>query len=509
MPISGPKRRYNERTAVITVDERKRRASAHGIAVSFDEKVKLLRVSQMRRAIFDVIRPGSRNDSLGNRAYDTFIIVVATLSLLPLMFRTEGSVLSVIEHVSVYILFADYILRWLTADLRGGAEGMGPFVRYPFMPIALCQLIGILPTLGVFPATWGYLRVLRIAVSFYYLDDLFSIGRIVRNEKRSLLSVLGLVAAYIFVSALVLYACEPDTFGNFFDAIYWSVTTFSSVGYGDYYPHGAIGKAVTTISMFISILVIAVPTGLVTAGYMYEIRKMREQGEYYVRPRPLRDIIATFREEGGIRVYFSEHRALVRYLSVMALCLAVDVVLVTVAQLTDIPLWLDTIGTALASSMLESAAGIVVGLGSSIYLAIISGDPQQLLYYVVPAATAVAYGLAFQRGKPLTVIKMVRVVLVVVVIATCWDLALSYLLYEGVPTGAGESILYSMLARSTMPDLASKLISIFVIEAIDKVLTALFVILFYLVLPDKWREIALPPISNRGPDFFREGWFVR
>ena len=60
-----------------------------------------------------------------------------------------------------------------------------------------------------------------------------------------------------------------------------------------------------------------------------------------------------------------------------------------------------------------------------------------------------------------------------------------------------------------MPDLASKLISIFVIEAIDKVLTALFVILFYLVLPDKWREIALPPISNRGPDFFREGWFVR
>lgn len=510
MPIPGHAKRYRERSAIVTADERKQRANTvHDQRQSYRERVRLLKVSQMRRAIFNVIKPGALAQGVGNRIYDTFIIVVAFLSLLPLMFKNSYPVVTTVEHLMVYLLLIDYMLRWITADLNEGREGRAPFVRYPIRPLSLCVLVGILPSLGALPPDLGYLRVLRIATVFYYTDDLFFIGGIIRSERRTLISVIGLVAGYILITGTVLYAVEPDTFGNFIDAIYWSIISFTSTGYGDYYPHGYLGKVITSISMFFSILVIAVPTGVITAGYMREIRKRRQQGTYYFKPRSMKEVYLEFRENGGIRGYFSERGPLVRYLGMMGFCLAIDIILITIAHVANLPLWLDTIGTALASSFLECAAGILVGLGSNIALAIVRGDPTQILYYVVPAVTAIAYASAFQRGKDITIKKVVRVVVTVVVIATVWDIVLAYLVYNGVPSGVGEGMFYYVIAARGMPDFAAKVVAVFIIECIDKVLTALFVVLIHNIAPDAWKRLALPPAMPRGADVFREGWFTK
>lgn len=75
------------------------------------------------------------------------------------------------------------------------------------------------------------------------------------------------------ISALIVFNVEPDSFNTFFDAIYWATVSLTTVGYGDIYPVSVAGRVVTMISSVFGIAIIALPSGIITAGYMDEIRK--------------------------------------------------------------------------------------------------------------------------------------------------------------------------------------------------------------------------------------------
>ena len=88
----------------------------------------------------------------------------------------------------------------------------------------------------------------------------------------------------MFVTALIMFNAEqpinPKTgeylFKNFFDAFYWAACTLTTVGYGDIYPISTTGRVISIISSIVGIAIIALPSGIVTAGYMEEARKLRE-----------------------------------------------------------------------------------------------------------------------------------------------------------------------------------------------------------------------------------------
>jgi voltage-gated potassium channel len=80
-----------------------------------------------------------------------------------------------------------------------------------------------------------------------------------------------LAGAYILISALVIFNVEPESFETFFDAIYWATVSLTTVGYGDIYPVTTVGRVVTMLSSILGIAIIALPAGIITAGYMKEI----------------------------------------------------------------------------------------------------------------------------------------------------------------------------------------------------------------------------------------------
>ena len=75
------------------------------------------------------------------------------------------------------------------------------------------------------------------------------------------------------ISALVVFNVEPDSFGNFFDAIYWATVSLTTVGYCDIYPLSGAGRVVTMLSSILGIAVVALPAGIITAGYMDKLQK--------------------------------------------------------------------------------------------------------------------------------------------------------------------------------------------------------------------------------------------
>lgn len=107
----------------------------------------------MRTRIFQIVQRAQKDDAL-SRAYDAFVAAVAFLSIVPLMFRPQdmgphlAAFMSGLELTSVYVLSFDYLLRWMTYDLKCGKPGWRSFVRYPFTPLAIIDLLSILPSLA-------------------------------------------------------------------------------------------------------------------------------------------------------------------------------------------------------------------------------------------------------------------------------------------------------------------------------------------------------------------------
>ena len=94
------------------------------------------------------------------------------------------------------------------------------------------------------------------------------ISKVIKNSKDALMAVGTLAVGYILVSALVIFNAEAETFNTFFDAIYWATVSLTTVGYGDIYPVTTVGRIITMISSVFGIAVVALPAGIITAGYM-------------------------------------------------------------------------------------------------------------------------------------------------------------------------------------------------------------------------------------------------
>ena len=244
----------------------------------------------MRKRIYEIIEPGKKGDWAGI-AYDIFMLVVITVSIIPLMFVEENAVFRVIEQVTVVIFIIDYLLRWMTADYRLG-KGRWSFVLYPVSVWAIVDLLSILPGLSllgrgfkIFRIT-RLLRILRLFKFIRYSEKIQVLGRVIRKEKTVLLSVLVIAVFYVFLTALIMFNAEPHinpetgvaTFEDFFDALYWATVTLTTVGYGDLCPVTDIGRFVSMLSSLFGVAIIALPSGVITASYLDELRGRKKRG---------------------------------------------------------------------------------------------------------------------------------------------------------------------------------------------------------------------------------------
>ncbi len=230
----------------------------------------------MRRRIYEIIELGSSADKL-SMFYDRFMLLCILCSVIPLCFKETTPVLWWMDKITVCVFIVDYILRFATADYKLKGRGMDPFLKYPFTFFAIVDLLTILSSLTILESSLRSFRILRLpkcmkTLRFLrYSQGFHLMSRVFHKKKDDLLTVCYLAIGYIIVSAMVLFQVEPETFQNFFDAVYWSTITLMTVGYGDYYAVTTIGKAVAMLSSFIGVAVFALPTGIITAGYLAEL----------------------------------------------------------------------------------------------------------------------------------------------------------------------------------------------------------------------------------------------
>ena len=241
----------------------------------------------IRQKIYDIVELKEVN-SLASRLYNQFMLILVVISMLPLAFKEDYEIFAITDIVVVSVFIVDYLLNWLTADIRFGQRGIWPFIRYPFSLPGIVDMLSILPALAfihdgfrLLRITRG-LRILRMLAVFkmvHHSQNMVLVVRTLKESRDSLLAVGYLAVGYILVSSLIIFNVEPQTFPTFFDALYWATVSLTTVGYGDIYPVSTIGRCVTMFSSLLGIALIALPAGIVTAGYLNALQSLQNQGK--------------------------------------------------------------------------------------------------------------------------------------------------------------------------------------------------------------------------------------
>jgi len=241
----------------------------------------------MRKRIYEIIELSNGSD-LWSSIYDYFMMVVIVASLLPLAFKQDTIVFIAIDKITVTIFIIDYLLRLFTADFKYSKKSLSSFLRYPFSFMAIIDLLSILPSVTMLNNSFKLLRILRLVRAFRvfrvfkvlrYSKSFKIIVLVFKKQREPLLAVVTLAITYIIISAIIIFNVEPDSFNTFFDAIYWATVSLTTMGYGDIYPITTVGRTVTMVSSIFGIAIVALPAGIITAGYMNEINKKNSDSE--------------------------------------------------------------------------------------------------------------------------------------------------------------------------------------------------------------------------------------
>ncbi len=254
---------------------------------------------EFRKRMFEIVEIGYGEDPV-SRGYDFFCAFVVILNLCINVMETFedlnlrfGATFKSVEFLTIAFFAVDYVLRMWTADYLYRNEGRPrAMVRYAFSFSGIIDLLSFLPYFLPFMFPGGavafrMIRVIRIFRLFRinsYYDSLNVITEVLRSKRQALLSSVFIILVLMLASSLCMYSLEheaqPEIFKNAFSGIWWSASTLLTVGYGDIYPVTTLGKTLGIIISFLGVGMVAIPTGIISAGFIEQyalIKKITEE----------------------------------------------------------------------------------------------------------------------------------------------------------------------------------------------------------------------------------------
>lgn len=241
---------------------------------------------KIKKGIYELIRDDDKNN-LASNIFDGVIISLIIINVLFVVLETFSlpawflKIATVVEIVSVIIFTVEYLLRLWTADLKYTDKGkIRSRIRYSFSFMAIVDLLAILPFYVpfVFKIDLRVLRAFRLFRLFRifkfgrYMVALKLIGGVFKRKAHQLVSSMIVIFVLMIIASVLMYTVEheaqPEVFENAFSGLWWAVATFTTVGYGDIFPITVGGKVFAAVIALLGIGLVAVPTGIISAGFI-------------------------------------------------------------------------------------------------------------------------------------------------------------------------------------------------------------------------------------------------
>jgi voltage-gated potassium channel len=226
-----------------------------------------------------------------NWAVSILIVVSSAIAVLdtePTIRAAVGDAFFYAEYVISCVFLVEYIARVWSAGERARYRGFMGRIRYMLTPAALIDLIALLPLFVLMGAGEGFLlrivrlvRILRLARLAKFSHAFRTLGRAIKERTYELILSVGIAFVMLLFSATGLYLVEgdkqPEALGSIPRALWWSVATLTTVGYGDVYPVTALGRLIGAITALSAVVLIALPSGIMAAAFSDAVQRAREE----------------------------------------------------------------------------------------------------------------------------------------------------------------------------------------------------------------------------------------
>lgn len=255
------------------------------------------RIKKHKKRIFEIIQLNNTYDA-AEKAFDIFIALVIGVNLFVTIFGTFNeslpykNTLYIVEGITVFIFILEYCLRLWTAEfLYPEKTKLKAALSFMFSFFGIIDFITIVVFFLPFASTGAVaFRMLRVARVFNlfkvnnYNDSFKAITDVLNDKKSQIASSVFMIIILMIASSMLMYsvenAAQPDVFENAFSGIWWSVSTLLTVGYGDIYPITTIGKIIAIIIGFLGVGLVAIPTGIISAGFVEHQTKWKTRQAY-------------------------------------------------------------------------------------------------------------------------------------------------------------------------------------------------------------------------------------
>lgn len=250
---------------------------------------------KIQKRIFEIIEKSKQGDT-PSLLFDIFIMILISLNIISVFIETFKIsqlitlVLKRFEIFSIVIFSIEYVLRvWTAPFIYPEKSSNRARIKYIFSFMALIDLLAILPFYIPFilPIDLRILRALRMfrllrLLKFNrYTKAIRNVFDVLKFKSIELISSMFIVIILMLISSALMYSIEgnvqPDKFQNAFSGLWWAIATFTTVGYGDIYPITIAGKILGGIVSLLGIGLVAVPTGIISSGFMELNDKKKEQ----------------------------------------------------------------------------------------------------------------------------------------------------------------------------------------------------------------------------------------
>lgn len=254
-------------------------------------------MESIKQKVYDIIGDNKKDSKLGNAFAITIIalifinvvlVIIATFKISKVMKIT----IAYIEVISVIIFTVEYILRlWTSTLIYPDKTPIAARIKYIFTFMAMIDLFSILPfylpffisiDLRVLRAL-RIMRLLRIFKINRYTNALSLLSKVFKKKASQLISSIFVLVLLMIISSVIIYNMEhiaqPDKFQNAFSGLWWAISTITTVGYGDIYPITALGKVLSAVIAILGIGLVAVPSGIISAGFIEEIGEKNGDSE--------------------------------------------------------------------------------------------------------------------------------------------------------------------------------------------------------------------------------------
>lgn len=250
----------------------------------------------IKHRISEILEPESRGD-IYCRGFNIFIITLIILNVFAVALETVHEIFQnysqpfrAFEIFSMIVFSVEYVLRIWTAvvkdEYRHPVTGR---LRYMVTPAAIIDLIVILPfylplLLNIDLRFLRLLRLLRLFALFKmarYSHSMVLLRDVLRDTREELLIVLGIIMGMLFVASGVIYIFEhqaqPEKFSSIFSAMWWAVSTMTTVGYGDVYPITVFGKFFGGFVSILGLGTFGLPVGIIAYGFVETLQKQKSR----------------------------------------------------------------------------------------------------------------------------------------------------------------------------------------------------------------------------------------